>query len=126
MRNRLQLTGLGEALTKAAQEKLEQEDDLFFEDLTCEDGRTREQYESLGIKIPKDLIDKEKAFDKEFDLDYELIEFPCTIYEEEIVGFLESKEKTTIYTKNSLAFSVKEKVSEINEKINAFYLQDKR
>lgn len=88
--------------------------------------RTREQYESLGIKIPKDLIDKEKAFDKEFDLDYELIEFPCTIYEEEIVGFLESKEKTTIYTKNSLAFSVKEKVSEINEKINAFYLQDKR
>ena len=122
-RNRLQLIGLGEILKKEIQEIVDNERDLFFEDLTCENGRTREDYENLGIKIPKDLIEKEKAFDKEEDFDdddYEFVEYPCTIFEDEIVGFVESEKQTTIYLRNGLAFKVKNSVFEINEKINAF------
>ncbi len=122
-RNRLQLIGLGEVLKNEIQEIVDNERDLFFEDLTCENGRTREDYENLGIKIPKDLIEKEKAFDKEEDFDdddYEFVEYPCTIFEDEIVGFVESEKQTTIYLRNGLAFKVKNSVFEINEKINAF------
>lgn len=122
-RNRLQLIGLGEVLKKEIQEIVDNERDLFFEDLTCENGRSREDYENLGIKIPKDLIEKEKAFDKEEDFDdddYEFVEYPCTIFEDEIVGFVENEKQTTIYLRNGLAFKVKNSVFEINEKINAF------
>lgn len=124
MRKLLKLTGVAETLTKEAQEKLDKVEDnevLIFEDLTCEDGRTREQYENLGIKVPKDLIQKEKDFDKDIDLedeDFETLEYPCRIFEDEIVGYVESEDKTTIFTRPGMTFSVKETAEQIDELIN--------
>ena len=52
-RIRLKLTGLGEVLTKDAQEKLDNMDDDILEP-TCEDGRTVQEYLDLGF--PQDKI----------------------------------------------------------------------
>ena len=123
MRKLLKLTGVGEVLTKEAQEKLdkaENEEVLIFEDLTCDSGRTREDYESLGMKVPKDLIQKEKDFDKDIDLedeDFETLEYPCRIFEDEIVGYVESEDKTTIFTRPGMTFSVKETAEQIDKLI---------
>lgn len=123
MRLRLRLTGIGEILTKEAQEKLDSvsEGVSTIEDITCDNGRTREQYESLGIGVPEDLIEKEKAFKNGFELDdedYEELEYPCRIYEDEIVGYIKSDENTIIFTKTGLTFTVKETVEEIDKLID--------
>lgn len=121
-RFRLKLTGTAETLTKEAQEKLDKVQDgvSTIEDLTCENGRTREDYENLGIRVPQDLIDKERNFEDGFELDdndYEELEYPCRIYEDEIVGYVRSEENTLIFTKTGLTFTVKETVEEIDELI---------
>ena len=120
-RIRLKLTGIGEVLTKEAQEKLESVEDVsVFEDLTCEAGRTRQQYEDLGMKIPKDSLEKERNFDKGImldDEDFENLEYPVRIYEDEIVGYVSPDNETTIFTKTGLTFTVKETVEEIDELI---------
>lgn len=117
----LKLTGIGEVLTKEAQEKLDNlEDVTMFEDLTCDAGRTREDYESLGMKVPKDLIEKEKNFDKGVTLedeDFENLEYPVRLYADEIVGYVRPEDETTIFTKTGLTFTVKETVEEIDQQI---------
>ena len=121
-RKRLKLTGRGEVLTKEAQKKLDEDRGvMLFEDLTCDAGRTREQYEALGMKIPKDLIEKEKDFEKGISLedeDFEIFEYPCRVYEDEIVGYVRTEEDTVIFTKTGLTFTVKETVEEIDELID--------
>jgi hypothetical protein len=122
-RIRLKLTGLGEVLTKDAQEKLDSMDDGILEP-TCEDGRTVQEYIDLGFpqdKIPKDLLEKQKAFDEGIELedeDYEILEDPVRLYEDEIVGYVRSEDITMIFTKTGLTFSVKETVEEIDELID--------
>ena len=124
-RLRLKLTGRGEILTKEAQEKLDKENEaVMFEDLTCDAGRTREQYESLAMKVPQDLIEKEKNFEKGIDLtddDFEVLEYPARIYEDEIIGYVTSEDDTVIFVKTGLTFTVKETVEEIDELIDNHY-----
>ncbi len=120
-RVKIKLTGIGEVLTKEAEEKLERGvDSAVFEDLTCGDGRTRTDYENLGMKVPEDLIQKEKEFNNGIileDEDFEDLEYPVRLYEDEIVGYVRPEEVTIIYTKTGLIFSVKETVEEIDELI---------
>ena len=122
-RIRLKLTGLGEVLTKDAQDKLDSMDDGILEP-TCEDGRTVQEYKDLGFpqyKIPKDLLEKQKAFEEGIELegkDYEMLEYPVRLYEDEIVGYVRSEEITMIFTKTGLTFPVKETVEEVDELIN--------
>ena len=122
MRKRLKLTGTSEVLTEKAQEKFDKiEGGSMFEDLTCEHGRTRENYESLGIKIPESLLEKERDFDKGVKLeddDFEVEEYPVRIYEDEIVGYVRSDEDTIVFTKTGITFTVKETVEEIDELID--------
>lgn len=121
-RIRLSLTGFGEVLTKEAQEKLDREEEtIVYEDLTCESGHTRRWYEDMNIPIPKELLEKERNFENGIDFneeDYEILEYPCRIYEDQIVGYVWSENKTVIFTKTGLSFSVKETVEEIDELIN--------
>lgn len=120
---RLKLTGLGEVLTKDAQDKLDSINNGILEP-TCEDGRTVQEYIDLGFpqdKIPKDLLEKQKAFEEGIELedeDYEMLEYPVRLYEDEIVGYVRSEEITMIFTKTGLTFPVKETVEEIDELIN--------
>ena len=122
-RIRLKLTGLGEVLTKDAQDKLDSMDDGILEP-TCEDGRTLQEYLDLGFpqdKIPKDLLEKQKKFEEGIELedeDYELLEYPVRLYEDEIVGYVRSEDVTMMFTKTGLTFSVKETVEEIDELID--------
>lgn len=123
IRNRLKLTGLGEVLTKDAQDKLDNMDDGILEP-TCEYGRTVQEYIDLGFpqdKIPKNLLEKQKAFEEGIELgeeDCEMLEYPVRLYEDEIVGYVRSEEITRIFTKTGLTFSVKETVEEIDELID--------
>ncbi len=123
MRLRLKLTGIGETLTKEAQEKLDsvQEGVSTIEDLTCDNGYKRSWYEDMNIQIPIELINKERNFEGGFELDdedYEELEYACRVYEDEIVGYVRSDESTLIFTKTGLTFTVKETVEEIDELID--------
>ncbi len=120
-RKLLKLTGIGEVLTKEAQDKLDSaQNTLVFEDLTCSNGYKREWYESMNIPIPDDLKEKEKEFELGVELedeDYEILEYPCRIFQDEIVGYVHSKDDTIIFTKTGLTFTVKDKVEEIDQQI---------
>jgi len=69
----ISVTIISEVLTEEGRKKLEElsNNEVDFEDLTCDNGRTREEYNSLGMKIPQSLIDKEQSYGKGFELDDE-------------------------------------------------------
>jgi len=71
----IHVTIVNEVLTEAAMKKLDDLEGTEFEDLTCDAGRTREQYLDLGMAIPKDLLEKEKNFGKAQNLEDEDFEF---------------------------------------------------
>ena len=124
-RKLLKLTGIGEMLTEEAQQRAEKIEPTTFQDIECENGRTREEYENLGIRVPKDLIAKEKAFNAEDmfeDEDYEQVASPCTLFLDELVGYVASSEgDTVIFTREKYTFNVLETVQEIDMQIE--YLQ---
>lgn len=121
MRKILKLTGVGEVLTKEAQEKLDKENTtVVFEDLTCENGKKRSWYEDMGMNVPKDLIEKEKNFENGIELedeDYESLETPLRIYEDEIVAYVTSEDTTLIFTRTGITFTVRETVEDIDRLI---------
>lgn len=89
-----------------------------------ENGLTREQYEDLGIPVPRELLDSSSEIDedgmielKEDEIDYlfddiilELSEFACAI-DNQLTG------TTTVYTKSNLSLTVEETTDEIFSQI---------
>jgi len=117
-RQKLLLTGLGETLTKEAQEKLNKETQgvSTIEDLTCENGRTREQYENLGMRVPDDLIEKEKNFEvgiKIEDEDYEEVYSEVLVFVDQIRLIVEDDVSTVLFLNDGLTVNVVETRDEI-------------
>ena len=123
MRKIIKLTGIAEKVKEEVQERLdveEQDMPTMFEDLVCDNGYSRSWYEDMGIKVPQDLIEKEKYFELGAELDdedFEVIEYPCHVFSDEIIGYIEEDVRTLVYIKGGTIFQVKEKAEEIYKKI---------
>lgn len=115
-RIRLRLTGIGEALTKSAEKKLEEAEDNILEP-TCENGKNLSWYEDMAIKPPKDLVDKLKEFEsgvKLEDDDYEEVYSDVSLYEDEILFKVTTEDKTTLFIKGGFTIDVLESCEEID------------
>lgn len=104
-------------LTEEAQKRAEEFEDEYYEEPTDSKGWTREKYNDLGMKVPQELIDKEKELSKglEFnDEDYEDFYSECAIKPSQIIMTIEDADGgTTIYLKNGIYVSVEEDVDEV-------------
>lgn len=124
MRKIIKLTGIAEKVKEEVQERLdveEQDMPTMFEDLVCDNGYSRSWYEDMGIKVPQDLIEKEKYFKLGAELDdedFEVIEYPFHVFLDEIIGYIDEDVRTVVYIKGGTIFQVKEKAEEIYKKIN--------
>ena len=71
------VTVIGEVLTEEAKKKLDSQDYVEYDDLTCDNGHQRSWYQNMDIPIPQELKDKEKLFNKNneelADEDYEQV-----------------------------------------------------
>ena len=119
----LSVTVVQEVLTEEAIAKLDAQEGTLFEDLTCDSGKTRENYQDLGMKIPASLLEKEKNFGKDQDLEdedfdilfksalFKLSDFKLVVdNEEDIFG-------STIFLKGGITLTVQEQAYEIWEQI---------
>jgi len=118
-RIRLRLTGIGETLTETAEKRLEaSEDNILLP--TCDNGRTMEDYETLGFpqdKIPKELIQRQKDYELGIELkdeDYEEVYSDVSIYEDEIIFKVTDEDKTTLFVKGGYTINVLETCEEID------------
>jgi len=84
----------------------------------CSNGRTREQYEDLGIAVPQEIIDKEQIEFK--DDDFENLYGKVVIYEDEIKFIIreDDEDTTIIYLKEGITIIVEDTVEEILQKLN--------
>ena len=124
-RKTITLTGVGNVLTKEAEEKLFNKSNS---PPTCDNGRTREFYEDLGLSvedIPQSLKDKELAYDEEEDLEVEEVFSDVIVFIDEIALIVQDdpldeddKVYTQIFLKNNLKTSVAESAIEIIDLID--------
>ena len=127
IRKTITVLGVGSILTKEAEEKLFNEE---FEEPTCSNGRTREFYEDLGLReedMPESLLENERRFDEEEDLETEEIFSKVVIFTDEISFYLEfkieeegkeTKNYTKFFMKSNMIITVAETIEQITEKLN--------
>jgi hypothetical protein len=121
----LKLTATSKVLTREAEERLNATD---FDEPKCSNGNTREYYESMGLRIPQDLLDAEKEFDELEDEDFEVIRssFRLPVTENTPFFYIESDDKdtdganTVVFVVPAYTVRVLETVEEIDELINKF------
>ena len=61
-RIKLRLTGVSDVITEAAEKKLEKGE--TYQVPTCNNGKTAEFYDDIGIPLPPDLVEKLKKQEK--------------------------------------------------------------
>lgn len=61
----IHLTGLRKELNEEAQRRLDEWEGDNYEEPVDSDGKNREFYESMGIPVPKEILDKEKNLEKD-------------------------------------------------------------
>lgn len=115
------LTGLRKELNEVAQKRLDDWEGESYEEAVDSDGRSREYFENLGIKVPKEITDKEKNLDDDItftDEDYDEFEVDVVINIEDFSMSIDTTEDTaTIYLKNGMFVNTLENSSEINGQI---------
>jgi len=118
-RIRLRLTGIGETLTETAEKRLEASEDNILLPV-CDNGRTMEDYETLGFpqdKIPKELIQRQKDYELGIELkdeDYDKVYSDVSLYEDQILFKVTDEYNTTLFIKGGFTISVLETCEEID------------
>lgn len=106
----LKLTGVGEVL----KEEVKEQDGVP----RCDNGKTREFYEDLGVpeeRIPQELKEREQDINIFDDDDsYEEVYSKVGVYYKDILLMIKGDKTTTIFIRNSdLTLSVKETIEDI-------------
>lgn len=112
---KLRLTGCGTVLTQAAEKKIEEKED--YQIPKCNNGRTVQFYDDLGMDIPPELEEKLKQQDKGVKLeeeDFEEVYSDVSIYNTDILFKVTDEEVTTIFVKGGYTIQVLETCDEID------------
>ena len=116
-KKRIYLTGVSESLKEEAKQKQK----TVVGVPRCDNGITRETYESMNIPeedIPQELKDREVAEEEDDESDYEEVYSQVSLYEEDILLMVSSEKDTVVFLKDSdLSISVVETVEEIEDVI---------
>ena len=113
------LTGFGEVLTESAEKKLEQGDSIRTP--TCDNGKTADWYEDMGIKLPEELEERLNKQDKGIELedeDFEEIYTEIMVYLDDIKLAVTDRGLTTVFLKDDLTITVTETADEIDSFID--------
>lgn len=121
MNKYLYLTTVKSELTEAAEKRLDELDEEY--EPTCSNGRTREWYEDMNIKIPQDLLDKEKSINKGVDLTDEDFNYTLTDSLVNLKDFVlavdngeSCEDGAVVYIRNKMTYNVVECSAEITRK----------
>ena len=118
-RIKLRLTGVSDVITEAAEKKLEKGE--TYQVPTCNNGKTAEFYDDIGIPLPPDLVEKLKKQDKGIELsseDFEEEYSDISIYDDEIVFKVTDAEGTVLFVRGGHTLQVLETVDEIDSYID--------